>query len=135
MTKTRDILTRDLEDILMAHIASRVFELVKGMKEFPYDLDEKRSRDKRKVLGEPYHLKDRGGAFAGTKQIAGTFFQGHTPQIKHNEIVIDFYNPKLWRDTLFEYADVTKLPELFKIHPSNAELERIVEEAVDLWWR
>lgn len=79
----------------LRNVAGYLYHSITSAAGFPYDEDESRSRDRRKIFGSPFHLVDRGAAFVGSDKVLGPNYQGEVPMTRENVIQIRFSNPKI----------------------------------------
>ncbi len=131
------------------NVAGYIYHKITSMASFPYDENEKRSADKRKIFGPPYHLIDRGGVFVRKRRVLGPNFQGTPPRHRDNAIQICFSNPKRvgedasefysgGAEKLFDYATYVLDPRQTGDLRIGIEMEAIFDEAIeegfeDIW--
>lgn len=77
---------------LQKTVARKLYYWGKG--NVPRDEDEGRSKDKRKIWGEPVHIADRGATFLRGEKVVGPNFQGKMVAMKEGSIAMIYSNIK-----------------------------------------
>lgn len=121
-------------------IARKLYEHVRNINDFPYDTDQKRTKDKRKTpAAPPWHLRSRGAAFIGSEKVIGRFYKGETPVAPKNNkktISIRFGHSKKMKpgsgypEDMFHYGKFVLEERGTLINNlTESEVMRIVDEA------
>jgi hypothetical protein len=153
--KLMDLIPRQMFQI-RAKIAEKAFKHLLDWDQFPWDDDEKRTNDKRKIFlkstGEP-HLKIHGAAFVGGRKIAGSIYGGSRPgsntlgAFYSDKIELRYSNPKTVGEKanfyqffkgqkVFDYAEYVlkdKKEEGDILDQSGFNFDAALSEALNEW--
>lgn len=124
---------------MRAFIAEKVLRVIERANGFPYDMNEKRSRDKRKILfgrySLPHHLINLGSAYVGPRHVSGVKYPtGGGGGYPIGNIFVTFTNPKTTKGGAYDYADGV-LKDFLLMHPTETEFSHIAKEAIELYWK
>lgn len=120
-------------------VARKLYEKIRNLRatgEFPYDAVQKRSQDKRKIWGSPWHLWSRGAAFVGDEKIVGRYYKGEYPGRSRKTISIMFSNKKQQKKRMFDYAEAAlgQNMDITKHYLTRSELNNVILEALQEVW-